>query len=508
MKGQMELISKIIKDSISRCIERMQLEGNSALKLPEQFAACLCVKLWQEPGLHEGKRISWEEKMMQEDIWNIMDAYHLGRTMIPWNRILTDVNLITDPAIFKEIWRLVNLVCEEYSECTFKDVSSLGGFMEYMIETISRMENKEYFFTPQSIAELMVKLVAPVNGSFWDPACGSGTFLCKASEEVEKQQKQGTERLHFPMRGTDINEQMVKLAEINLFFHGISENVERLTRKETSRQSTDLFRMCGFSPEEAENGILLETTDAFMVTEKFDYIVANPPVSSMYASMQLERGHIVPTKALHLQFLQLIMHRLKERGRAAVLINESLLFSTRTAERTIREALVETHGLKTVISLPQGTFAPYTNAKSSLILFGGEGQFSDNVLFYEMENPGYSLDKNRTIQEKSDIPDILHKELQREELYRNWIDAKNRGMEYNADGVAVPVEWKEEKVWFADSKQIRENDYILSAGRYRPRSEEEELENEEPEELLEQLLEMEQEIQEYLERIKGAVDEG
>ena len=274
------------------------------------------------------------------------------------------------------------------------------------------------------------------------------------------------------LRGTDISGRMVEITGASLWIQAAAAEWEI---------SWDVGKTKKFpTVQNLQELPLLEVADALEVEDSFDYIVANPPVVSQAAGEV--RGHIVPTKVLHLQFLQHIMRSLKQKGRAAVLVNEGLLFGERTAERAIRTELVERHGLRAVISLPQGTFAPYTNAKASILLFGGWGEEASEVL-----------------------PDILEKDAARKALYANWCRAKERGTVYNAYGVPVPEEWRESRVCFADRGQLRERDYALLPGIWQPKREESEQETERPEELFKELLFLEQQIQEYLERINDSI---
>lgn len=495
MKESKQKVSDDIRQSIARCLERIQLEGENALILPEQFAALIYLRQWLESQGYT-KEMSIESHALSEDeIEWIRGCFEQYKTGYCNNLIIKGLALIKEKNALQEIWNLAGLVCQRYGVYSTEDVSRLSGVMEYMLEAIQRAGNKEYFFTPPAVAELMIGLLKPERGNLWDPACGSGTFLCKA-EEYLREQESRTEGIR--LSGTELNGRIAKAAGINLLFHGMTVDRIEESDTETGRNMTGSFY---------EDTIRLEIGDAFEREEQFDYIVANPPVSAANTAINTERGHIVPTKALHLQFLQHIMKNLKKDGQAAVLVNESLLFSERSAERRIREALVERHGLKSVISLPQKAFAPYTNAKSSILLFGGEGQAASEMLFYDMEFLGYSLDKNRYAQEENDIPDVLQKEAQREELYRYWRTAVEWDNTYNPDGVRVPEDWQERKVWFADIDQIRENNYILLPGRYQPGQQETEPDTEEPEELLKKLFSMELEIQEYLEGISRSIYE-
>lgn len=470
MKETGKKASSQIRESIERCIERMQIEGNNIIQLPEQFAAVYLIRRWEEKVVERREWINGRIPFTEHDKNVILNYWHEYQMIDDseknrlWNRIELTDSLI----LLQELWNLTDLIKDEYRDGVWKDRRSMKDIMEYMLDAIFRKGNKEYFFTPSNIAQLMLELLAPKEGKLIDPACGSGTFLWKAAE-----------RWRLFIEGWDINAQMIKTAQINLFFHGIKENE-----------------------------VNLKQADFMECQEMADYILANPPVSSVQSIVTQERGHIVRTRLLHLQFLQHIMEVLREGGKAAVLINESLLFSVRTAERRIRKALVEEYGLEDVISLPKKAFAPYTNAKSSILIFGGRQHSNEQpVFFYEMEQLGYSLDKYRNAIDENDIPDVLQKEKNKEGLYWEWRRAKDRDQNYNADGIAVPAQWNHKKYWFADREQIREQDYILLPGRYKPLDKEAEEELASPEELIEKIFGMEQEIQKCLEAIGGILYE-
>lgn len=499
MREQEQKISEKIREGIARCIERIQLEGDSILMLPGQFAAMLSVCM------HFSDRFS-EDKASENlfpTVRDIRDAYELCR--FSGNPGLEEIVLIENNVILREVWKLAQLVCTECQKRLDRvafgtnDPSGLRAVTEYLLEELQRAAGKECFFTPPAVAELMVGLLRPgmeddasERRTFWDPACGSGALLSQVMRFLKENRR--VDRVF--LRGTDISGRMREIAGVSLWIQTAAASWER--RWDTA--VTKSFPAVQIRKEL----LLLETADALEVEDRFDYIAANPPVSSQ-ASPGEARGHIVPTRALHLQFLQHIMRSLKQKGRAAVLVNEGLLFGERTAERAIRAELVEQHGLRTVISLPQGTFAPYTNAKASILLFGGKGEASSEVFFYEAQALGYTLDKSRLPQAENDIPDILEKEAAREALYADWRRAKEVGTAYNSYGVPVPEEWRESRVCFADREQLRAKEYALLPGIWQLKKEEAEQEPEHPEELLKELLSLEQKIQEYLERISDSI---
>lgn len=440
------MITEEIRAQIDRLIEILHLEGRSSLELPGQFAYVLWRNL--------RNRAEWEELVGKA-----------GQSGL--DELVEDVHLIHSATLQNELKILIACLLKSYPDLV-KSVDNgqvLAPVMDYMLEAISLKEGKGIIFTPANIAELMVKLVkADSAETFWDPACGSGTLLVQAAKE-----RAG--RYPADIQGSEINEQMVRIAGLNAFFHGISPECIHL---EDSRQKR----------------------------EKFDVIVANPPVVSAFGVGQEKWGDIVPTSAAHLQFLQLIPQHLNDGGRAAVLINENVLFSVKQAERGIRRMLVEKYGLRAVFSLPKGTFMPYTSAKSSLLFFGAEPGSNKEILFYELKTVGYTLDKKRRPLKENDIPDALEVSRRSEEYYEKWVEMFGQDTAFNMDGIPVPAQWQESRFWFADRETVRENDYCLLPAKYRPLGQEEQARKKEScEELLERLFELQKETDRQLKKL-------
>ena len=88
-----------------------------------------------------------------------------------------------------------------------------------------------------------------------------------------------------------------------------------------------------------------------------------------------------------LLFLQVIMRRLKRggQGRAAVVVPNGILFGDGIAAR-IKADLVENFNLHTIVRLPEGVFAPYTDIPTNLIFFDTYGP-TRSIWYYEQPRP-------------------------------------------------------------------------------------------------------------------------
>ena len=88
-----------------------------------------------------------------------------------------------------------------------------------------------------------------------------------------------------------------------------------------------------------------------------------------------------------LLFLQVIMRRLKRggRGRAAVVVPNGTLFGDGIAAR-IKADLLESFNLHTIVRLPEGVFAPYTDIPANLMFFDTSGS-TRSIWYYEQPRP-------------------------------------------------------------------------------------------------------------------------
>ena len=84
-------------------------------------------------------------------------------------------------------------------------------------------------------------------------------------------------------------------------------------------------------------------------------------------------------------FLALIIKILKKNGRAAVVLPDGSLFGEGVKTR-IKEELLTTCNLHTIVRLPSGVFNPYTGIKTNLLFFE-KGKATKETWYYEMPYP-------------------------------------------------------------------------------------------------------------------------
>lgn len=270
---------------------------------------------------------------------------------------------------------------------------------------------------------------------------------------------------------------MVHLATMNLTLRGLA-NVRILKRNVLT---TSLDR-----EEKAELGL---------PANGYRVVLANPPFSG-----RVDKDRIVDdvkvgtTTATEILFLKYMMDSLDAEGRCGLVVPEGLLFGSTGAHKEIRRKLLEGFRVEAVLSLPGGVFQPYSGVKTSVLVFV-RGGATERVLFLHADADGYKLDAQHDQPiEADDLPALVDAYRNRDALWREW-QARDPAAEW-------PQKW-----WFAEMAPIREQDFNLSAGRYRPVNHAA-AEHRDPVELLEELRAIEVEILAEVDGLMEAMRDG
>jgi type I restriction enzyme M protein len=161
-------------------------------------------------------------------------------------------------------------------------------------------------------------------------------------------------------------------------------------------------------------------------SERVDVIMTNPPFGG-----EEERGILgnfpsdKQTSETALLFLQLIMRKLKRRfaetdgGRCGVIVPNGILFGDGVAAR-IKEQLLEEFNLHTIVRLPKGVFAPYTDIDVNLLFFEHVGPTKE-IWYYQVPLPKdrkvYTKTKPMTFEEFQPVIVWWH---DRKETQQSW----------------------------------------------------------------------------------------
>jgi type I restriction enzyme M protein len=228
------------------------------------------------------------------------------------------------------------------------------------------------FYTPRPVVRFMVDRVAPQIGeTVYDPAAGTCGFLVETYDYMRKQQRtvEDWETLQTrTLYGTEKKPMPYLLGMMNLLLHGIEY------------------------PNLARDNSLARPLHEITDRQRYDAIVTNPPFGGEEeAGVQANFPEGTRTLETALLFLQFIMRSLRrskgERagGRCAMVLPNGPLFATGVAAR-IKEDLLKSYNLHTIVRLPNGVFAPYTSIPTNLLFFQRDGPTKE-IWYYELPLP-------------------------------------------------------------------------------------------------------------------------
>jgi type I restriction enzyme M protein len=321
--------------------------------------------------------------------------------------------------------RLKNLL-EDFAKPTL-DLSgvgedAIGEAYIYLIEKFASDAGKKAgeFFTPRTVSELVAQLGAPKDGALiCDPACGSGSLLLRAGEEV------GTS--NYRLYGQEANGQTRALARMNMFLHG---------------QDSARVDWC-----DTLNGPTLLEGDHLM---RFDVVVANPPFSlDKWGAENAEsdpyrrfaRGIPPKSKGDYAFILHMLSIARPGEGRVAVVAPHGVLFRG-GAEGRIRESLVRDNLLDAVVGLPAQLF-PTTGIPVCILVFdrsretGGLREHERDVLFIDASR-SFEAEKKQNRLRESDVAEILRVYRERAEVERYSHKATFEDIETHGFNLNIP----------------------------------------------------------------------
>ena len=226
-----------------------------------------------------------------------------------------------------------------------------------------------HFFTSRAVIRVMIQTIDPQSGeTVYDPCCGTGGFLAQAYEYMAAQlgavgTSEALETLKtqtFYAREKDNLTYPVALT--NLILHGIDH--------------PHLWHGNTLTGQELHEALFTAVPDFF------DVILSNLP-SGSHERAEVQTHFAYKTGATQVLFLQHVMDALKPGGRAAVVLNESVLSGTQVQAwvQTKRKLLNECN-LWAIICLPGGVFTS-SNVRTN-ILFFSKGSPTEKVWYYDL----------------------------------------------------------------------------------------------------------------------------
>lgn len=261
------------------------------------------------------------------------------------------------------LYRIVQMIDKEKWVSMSSDVKGeiYEGLLQKNAEDIKSGAGQ--YFTPRPLIRAMVECLRPEPmKTIADPCCGSGGFFLAAQEFLANPKNYTLDRAqkaflkNETFYGNELVKTTFKMALMNLYLHNIG----------------DIY---GNVP--VTQGDSLLTDPGWRV----DYVLTNPPFGKKSSiTMTNEEGEEEQEDLVYnrqdfwttssnkqLNFVQHINTILKATGKAAVVVPDNVLFEGGAGE-TVRQKLLQTTDLHTILRLPTGIFYK-PGVKANVIFF-------------------------------------------------------------------------------------------------------------------------------------------
>jgi len=306
-----------------------------------------------------------------------------------------------------------------------KDKHVFGQIYESFLGELQSAGTLGEFYTPRAVTELMTELISPnINEQILDPACGTGGFLTSVIEHLKNKAVTVAERdaIQNNVKGWEYKPLPYMLANTNLILHDI--NLPNIRYGDSLELPLSEYKQ----------------------SDRVDVILANPPFGGVVSNNNENNfPQTYRTKESADLFLILIIHLLKDNGRAAIVLPDGSLTGDNLKQR-IRQKLLDDCNLHTIIRLPNSVFQPYASIATNLLFFS-KGKPTKNIWFWEHNLPkgqkSYSKTKQIKLSEFEQLKKWWGDKKETEQSWQVSIETlRNNG--YNLD-IKNPHKPKEEK---------------------------------------------------------------
>ena len=274
-------------------------------------------------------------------------------------------NYMKDGVLLRQV---INVI-DELDLSDYEESHAFGEIYEAILKELQSAGSAGEFYTPRAVTEFMAQMIKPQIGEkMADFACGTGGFLTSWLKELEKEVKTTEDRAAFgqSIYGIEKKQFPYMLCITNMLLHDLDV--------------PQVFH---------DNSLLRDVLD-YTADDQFDVILMNPPYGG---SEKAEVKNHFPADLASSEtadlFMSVIMYRLKENGRAAVILPDGFLFGTDNAKINIKKKLLSEFNLHTVIRMPGSVFSPYTSITTNILFFNRTSPTKE-TWFYRLDMPeGY-----------------------------------------------------------------------------------------------------------------------
>lgn len=305
-----------------------------------------------------------------------------------------------------------------------QDKDILGRIYEYFLGEFASNELQKggEFYTPACLVRTMVEMIEPYKGRIYDPACGTGGMFVQSVKFIQRHQ--GNTQ-NVTIYGQEKNPTTWKLAKMNLAIRGINND-----------------GLGKFAEDTFHNDLHKDL--------KADFILANPPfnISDWGQEKLLDdprwKYGIPPKGNANYAWLEHMISKLSINGKAStILANGSL--SAGGQEEEIRKNMLEADLVDCILAMPSNLFYTVTIPCSIWIINRNKKQ-PGKTLFIDARNLGRMVTRKLRELDENDIMKIAG-------TYHNYQNDENYE---DIAGFCKKVSLDE----------IKENNYVLTPGRY------------------------------------------
>ena len=286
-------------------------------------------------------------------------------------------NFMQDGVLLRQV---VNVI-DSLNLSDYEESHAFGEIYENILKELQSAGSAGEFYTPRGVTDFMAKMVNPQIGqTMADFACGTGGFITSWLKELRKKVRTTSDEDAWSNSAYGIEKKQFPymLCMTNMLLHDIDDpkvyHGNSLTKK------------------------LLDYTEK----DKFDCILMNPPYGGSEKNdvKSYFPDNLASSETADL-FMAVIMYRLRENGKAAVVLPDGFLFGNDTAKLNLKKMLLGNFDLHTIIRMPGSVFSPYTSIATNILFFDNRPS-EGKVWFYRMDMPEGVKHFNKTRPIKAD----------------------------------------------------------------------------------------------------------
>lgn len=433
------LFLKYLHDLEQERSDKAELSGESYAFIIEQKHRW---SVWAAPKDKNGK-LDHDHALTGDDLIN-----YINSELFPYLQSFKERSSSSDTIEYK--------IGEIFSEIKnkFQSGYSLRDALEYIDELRFRSQQEKHelshlyeakiknmgnagrnggeYYTPRPLIRAIIQVIKPKIGEkIYDGACGSAGFLCESYDYLRQgfdfaqpKGKLTTKQLEILQKNTFTGKEKKSLAYIigimNMILHGID------------------------APNIIHTNTLTENLSSVQDKDRFHVILANPPFGGKERK-EVQNNFNIKTGETAFLFLQHFIKMLKVGGRAAIVIKNTFLSNSDHASRALRQELLSSCNLHTVLDCPGGTFigagvktvvlifekAPFDFAQgkpldaiqTTPIFNQGKSineQMATKKIWYYQLDPGRSLGKTNPLND-DDLREFVELQATFTESEKSWL---------------------------------------------------------------------------------------